>query len=62
VRLPTSRQQVAIGRFCKWREKLKTVDELYQLLRSDQINWWMLALEIAVVILFVIELMNSSMH
>jgi len=43
-------------------EKLKTLDELYQLLRADQNNRWMFALEIAVVILFVIELMNSLMH
>ena len=43
-------------------EKLKTLDDLYQLLRADQNNRWMFTLEIAVVILFVIEIMNSLMH
>lgn len=37
-------------------DKLKTLDELYQLLRSEQNNRWMLVLEISIVILFIIDL------
>jgi hypothetical protein len=37
-------------------EKLKTLDDLYQLLKTDQNNRWMLILEIAVVLLFVLDL------
>jgi hypothetical protein len=38
-------------------DKLKTLDDLYQLLQSDRNNRWMLTLEITVVLLFVIDLM-----
>jgi hypothetical protein len=37
-------------------EKLKTLDNLYQLLIHDQNNRWMLILEVTVVLLFVIDL------
>ena len=37
-------------------EKLKTLDDLYQLLQSDRNNRWMLKLEITVIVLFVIDL------
>lgn len=37
-------------------EKLKTLDNLYQLLAHDQNNRWMLLLEITIVLLFVIDL------
>jgi hypothetical protein len=37
-------------------EKLKTMDDLYQLLRSEQNNRWMLILETSIVLLFVIDL------
>ncbi|QOV90797.1 hypothetical protein [Humisphaera borealis] len=37
-------------------EKLKTLDELYQLLRSEQNNRWMLILEVSIVVLFVVDL------
>jgi hypothetical protein len=40
-------------------EKLKTLDDLYQLLRSDQTNRWMLVLEATIVALFVIEIVKS---
>jgi hypothetical protein len=43
-------------------EKLKTLDDLYQIIRSDMMNRWMLILEVAVVILFVAELINSLAH
>ncbi len=36
--------------------KLKTLDDLYQLLKHDQNNWWMLTLEVTIVLLFVIDL------
>lgn len=36
--------------------KLKTLDDLYQLLSHDRINRWMLSLEITIVLLFVIDL------
>jgi hypothetical protein len=36
--------------------KLKTLDDLYQLLKHDQNNRWMLILEITIVLLFVIDL------
>ncbi len=41
-------------------EKLHTLDELYQMLKQDQINRWMVGLEIAVVVLFVIEVVKLS--
>ncbi len=37
-------------------EKLHTLDGLYQLLKSDQNNRWMLILEITIVLLFVVDL------
>ena len=37
-------------------DKLKTLDELYQLLRSEQNNRWMLVLEASIVLLFIIDL------
>jgi len=37
-------------------EKLKTLDDLYQLLSAEQNNRWMLILEVSVVLLFVIDL------
>jgi hypothetical protein len=37
-------------------EKLKTLDELYQLLKHDQTNRWMLILETTIVLLFIIDL------
>lgn len=36
--------------------KLKTLDDLYQLLSHDRINRWMLSLELTIVLLFVIDL------
>jgi hypothetical protein len=43
-------------------EKLKTLDDLYQIMRSDMTNRWMLILEVTVVVLFVIEIINSLVH
>ena len=37
-------------------EKLKTLDDLYQLLNQDRTNRWMLSLEITIVVLFVLDL------
>lgn len=37
-------------------EKLKTLDDLYQLLNQDRLNRWMLTLEVTIVVLFVIDL------
>jgi hypothetical protein len=37
-------------------EKLKTLDDLYQLLSQDRNNRWMLTLEVTIVLLFVIDL------
>jgi len=37
-------------------EKLKTLDNLYQLLQHDQTNRWMLILESTIVLLFIIDL------
>jgi hypothetical protein len=36
--------------------KLRTLDDLYQILKHDQNNRWMMILEIAIVLLFVIDL------
>lgn len=36
--------------------KLKTLDDLYQLLKHDQTNRWMIILESAIVVLFIIDL------
>lgn len=38
------------------QDKLKTLDELHQLLKSDQGNRWMMILEVTVVLLFIIDL------
>jgi len=37
-------------------EKLRTLDELYQLLRADQVNRWMLVLEMTIVGLFILDI------
>jgi hypothetical protein len=37
-------------------EKLKTLDELYEILKHDQNNRWMLILEATIVLLFIIDL------
>ena len=37
-------------------EKLKTLDNLYQLLQHDQSNRWMLMLEATIVLLFIVDL------
>jgi hypothetical protein len=37
-------------------EKLKTLDDLYQLLSHDRNNRWMMILEVAIVVLFIIDL------
>ena len=37
-------------------EKLKTLDEIYQLLKAQQTNRWMLILETTIVLLFVLDL------
>ena len=42
-------------------EKLKTLDDLYQLLRAEQNNRWMLILETSIVLLFVIDLIILAM-
>lgn len=39
-------------------EKLRTLDNLYQLLQHDQSNRWMLWLEVAVVLLFILDLIG----
>ncbi len=36
--------------------KLKTLDDLYQMLKHDQTNSWMMILEITIVLLFIIDL------
>jgi hypothetical protein len=37
-------------------EKLKTLDDLYQLLKQDHNNRWMMILEVTIVLLFIIDL------
>jgi len=37
-------------------DKLRTLDNLYQLLHHDQTNRWMLMLELTIVLLFIIDL------
>ena len=37
-------------------DKMKTLDELYGILKSDQNNRWMLILEATIVLLFIIDL------
>ena len=39
-------------------EKLKTLDELYALLRHDQVNRWMLVLEVTIVVLFIFDIVK----
>ena len=43
-------------------EKLKTLDDLYQLLQTDRNNRWMLTLEITIVLLFIIDLLILFTH
>lgn len=40
-------------------EKLKTLDDLYQIIRADQTNRWMLVLEATIVLLFVVDIVKS---
>ena len=40
-------------------EKLKTLDDLYQLLRADQTNRWMLTMEATIVLLILFEIIKS---
>ena len=42
-------------------EKLKTLDDLYQILRAEQNNRWMLILEATIVLLFIIDLVILGM-
>ncbi len=37
-------------------ERIKTLDDLYHLLRTDQMNRWMFILELTIVLLFIIDL------
>ncbi len=37
-------------------DKLQTLDNLYQLLKHDQTNRWMLMLELTIVLLFIVDL------
>jgi hypothetical protein len=41
--------------------KLKTLDDLYQLLGAEQNNRWMLLLEVSIVLLFVVDLVMLAM-
>jgi len=43
-------------------EKLKTLGDLYQLLRADQMNRWMLLLEVTIVLLFVYDIIKGALH
>ena len=38
------------------------MDDLYQLLRAEQNNRWMLILEMSIVLLFVIDLVDAARH
>jgi len=38
-------------------EKLKTLDDLYQLLQSNRNNRWMLVLEVTIVLLFIADVL-----
>jgi uncharacterized Rmd1/YagE family protein len=40
-------------------EKLKTLDEMYQILRADQTTRWMMILEVTIVLLFVVDIIKS---
>jgi len=48
------KEQALRGFYCVSREKLKTLDALYQLLSQDRINQWMLTLEVTIVLLFIV--------
>jgi uncharacterized Rmd1/YagE family protein len=37
-------------------EKLKTLGELYRILQQDRVNFWMMILEVTIVLLFIIDL------
>jgi len=37
-------------------DKLRTLDELHPILKSDQANRWMMVLEVTIVLLFIIDL------
>ncbi len=39
-------------------DKLKTLDDLYQVLKHDQFNRWLLALELVVVVILVVDLVH----
>lgn len=41
------------------QEKLGTLDDLYQILRQDQTNMWMIILEASIVALFVLDIVKS---
>ena len=50
-------ERIKIGEdFDSAKRKLKTLDDLYQLLRAEQNNRWMLILEASIVLLFIIDL------
>ncbi|HRK29663.1 MAG TPA: hypothetical protein PLD59_01190 [Tepidisphaeraceae bacterium] len=40
-------------------EKLRTLDDLYQIMRQDQMNMWMLILEASIVALFILDIVKS---
>jgi hypothetical protein len=40
-------------------QKLRTLDDMYQILRQDQMNMWMLILEASIVGLFVLDIVKS---
>ena len=37
-------------------EKLKTLDDIYQILQHDRNNRWMMVLEVTIVLLFVVDI------
>lgn len=43
-------------------EKIKTLGELYQMLQQDKFNFWMAMLEIAIVLLFIIDVLLLLFH
>jgi hypothetical protein len=44
------------------QEKLGTLDDLYQILRQDQTNMWMIILEASIVALFVLDIVKSVLN
>ena len=42
-------------------DKLKTLDDLYQLLRTNQMNRWMLTLEVMIVLLFILDVVMLAL-